>query len=94
MRSPRGIIGQASEADSEIAHEILEKIEDVAERVTPKRVVFASIMALLIGMASLLAVVWISRTRTWTWRSSTCKQEGGTWFSPSWTTREAVPSRT
>ena len=59
MRSPRGIIGQASEADSEIAHEILDKIEDVAERVTPKRVVFASIMALLIGMASLLAVVWI-----------------------------------
>ena len=59
MRSPRGKIGQASEADSEIAHEILDKIEDVAERVTPKRVVFASIMALLIGMASLLAVVWI-----------------------------------
>ncbi len=59
MRSPRGIIGQASEADSEIAHEILDKIEDVAERVTPKRVVFASIMALLIGLASLLAVVWI-----------------------------------
>ena len=59
MRSPRDIIGQASEADSEIAHEILDKIEDVAERVTPKRVVLASIMALLIGMASLLAVVWI-----------------------------------
>ena len=59
MRSPRDIIGQASEADSEIAHEILDKIEDVADRVTPKRVVLASIMALLIGMASLLAVVWI-----------------------------------
>ena len=59
MRSPRDIIGQASEADSELAHEILDKIEDVAERVTPKRVVLASIMALLIGMASLLAVVWI-----------------------------------
>ena len=59
MRSPRGIIGQASEADSETAHEILHRIEDVAERVTPKRVVFASIMALLIGLASLLAVVWI-----------------------------------
>ena len=59
MRSPRGIIGQASDADSEIAHEILDKIEDVAERVTPRRVVFASIMAFLIGMTSLLAVVWI-----------------------------------
>ena len=59
VRSPRDIIGQASEADSEIAHEILDKIEDVAERVTSKRVVLASIMALLIGMASLLAVVWI-----------------------------------
>ena len=58
MRDPREIVGQASEADSEIAHEILDKIEDVAERVTPKRGVFASIMALLIGMASLLAVVW------------------------------------
>ena len=59
MKSPREIIGQASEADSEIAHEILERIEEVADRVTPRRVVFASIMALLIGMASLLAVVWI-----------------------------------
>ncbi len=59
MRSPRGIVGKPSEADSEMAHEILEKIEDVAERVTPKRVVFASIIALLIGIASLLAVVWI-----------------------------------
>ena len=59
MRSPRAVIGQASDADSEIAHEILDKIEDVAERVTPRRVVFASIMAFLIGMTSLLAVVWI-----------------------------------
>ncbi len=57
MRSPREIVGQASEADSEIAHEILDKIEDVAERVTPKRVVFASIMDLLNGKASLRAVV-------------------------------------
>ena len=59
MRSPRGIIGQASEADSETAHEILHRIEDVVEGVTPRRVVFASTMALLMGMASLLAVVWI-----------------------------------
>ena len=59
MGSRRDIIGQASDADSEMAHEILEKIEDVAEVITPRRVVFASIMALLIAMASVLCIVWV-----------------------------------
>ena len=59
MGSRRDIIGQASDADSEMAHEILEKIEDVAEEITPRRVVFASIMALLIAMASVLCIVWV-----------------------------------
>jgi len=59
MRSPGEILGRASEADSEVAHVILEKLEDVTDVITTKRVVFASIMALLITLASLFSLVWI-----------------------------------
>ncbi len=59
MKSPRGILGKASEADSEAAHVILEKIEDVTDVITPKRVVFASIMALLIVLASIFSIIWV-----------------------------------
>ena len=45
MKEPGGILGQASEADEDVAHDILERLEDVTYSITPKRVVFASIMA-------------------------------------------------
>ncbi len=59
MRSPSGIIGKATEADSDKAHEILEKLEDASEIITPRRVVFASFMALLIAIASIFCIIWV-----------------------------------
>ena len=48
-----------SDAYSEKAHVILEKLGDVAEEVTPTRVIFASLVALFLSLASILAVIWI-----------------------------------
>ena len=59
MKEPGGILGQASEADEDAAHDILERLEDVSYSITPKRVVFASIMALLIALASIFAIIWV-----------------------------------
>jgi len=59
MKSPGGLLGRASEEDSEFAHVILEKLEDVTDSITTKRVVFASIMALLISLASLFSLIWV-----------------------------------
>jgi hypothetical protein len=59
MRGSGGILGQASEADEDAAHEILGVLEDVTESITPKRVVFASIMALLIVLASIFSLIWV-----------------------------------
>mgnify|MGYP001156770986 FL=1 len=59
MKVSGGILGQASEADEDVAHDILERLEDVTYSITPKRVVFASIMALLIGLASIFTIIWV-----------------------------------
>ena len=59
MKRPGGILGRASEAEEDLAHEILERIEDVTYEITPKRVVFASIMALLIALASIFSLIWV-----------------------------------
>jgi|TARA_B100001996_G_scaffold173499_1_gene132413 hypothetical protein len=59
MKGPGGILGQASEADEDLAHDILERLEDVTESITTKRVVFASIMALLIVLASIFSLIWV-----------------------------------
>ena len=59
MKRPGGILGGASEAEEDLAHEILERIEDVTYEITPKRVVFASIMALLIALASIFSLIWV-----------------------------------
>mgnify|MGYP003303560777 CR=1 FL=1 len=48
-----------SESDSEKAHVILEKLGDVAEEVTTPRDNFASLVALFLSIASILAVIWI-----------------------------------
>jgi len=59
MNKPGGILGKATEADSDVAHEILERLEDVSDSITPRRVVFASIMALLIALASIFSLIWV-----------------------------------
>ena len=59
MRGSGGILGQASETDEDVAHEILGVLEDVTDSITPKRVVFASIMALLIVLASIFSLIWV-----------------------------------
>ena len=59
MKEPGGILGRASEADEDVAHDILGRLEDVTYSITPKRVVFASIMALLIGLASIFTIIWV-----------------------------------
>jgi hypothetical protein len=59
MKKPGGILGKASEEESEVAHEILERLEEATYAITPKRVVFASIMALLIALASIFCVIWV-----------------------------------
>ena len=59
MKRPSGILGRASEAEEDLAHEILERIEEVTYEITPKRVVFASIMALLIALASIFSLIWV-----------------------------------
>ncbi|MBI88363.1 MAG: hypothetical protein CMB67_04995 [Euryarchaeota archaeon] len=59
MVSPRGIIARSTEEDSETAHVILEKLGDVSEVITPSRVLFASITAMIISLASIIAVAWI-----------------------------------
>ena len=45
--------------DEEIAHDVLVRIEETVDLVSPTRVIFASIAALLILTASLVALVWI-----------------------------------
>ena len=35
MKEPGGILGQASEADEDVAHDILERLEDVTYSITP-----------------------------------------------------------
>ena len=53
--------GQSEEdADTLLAHEVLDKIEDSAKKhVSPTRVVFASIAILLMLAASLFVVAWV-----------------------------------
>ena len=53
--------GQSEEdADTLLAHEVLDKIEDSAKKhVSPTRVVFASIAVLLMLAASLFVVDWV-----------------------------------
>ncbi len=53
--------GQSEEdADTLLAHEVLDKIEDSAKKhVSPTRVVFASIAVLLMLAASLFVVAWV-----------------------------------
>ena len=53
--------GQSEEdADTLLAHEVLDKIEDSANKhVSPTRVVFASIAVLLMLAASLFVVAWV-----------------------------------
>ncbi len=59
MKGPSRILGQASEADEDTAYDILERLEEVADSITPKRVVFASIMVLLIALASIFSIIWV-----------------------------------
>ncbi|MCH1592081.1 MAG: hypothetical protein L7R66_03710 [Candidatus Thalassarchaeaceae archaeon] len=59
MKIPGGILGKSSEADSETAHVILEKLGDVSDIVTTRRVIFASIVALLIALASVFSLIWV-----------------------------------
>ena len=59
MAEEGGLRATVSESDSEKAHVILEKLGDVAEEVTPTRVIFASLVALFLSLASILAVIWI-----------------------------------
>jgi len=48
------------DADTELAHEVLDRIENSAKRyVSPTRVVFASIAVLLLMAASLFIVAWV-----------------------------------
>ena len=39
--------------------QILERLEDVSYSITPKRVVFASVMVLLIALASIFSIIWV-----------------------------------
>ena len=59
MGNERGQLARISESDSEKAQVIIEKLGDIAEEVTPRRVVFASLVALIISLASLFALVWV-----------------------------------
>ena len=59
MKGPGGILGQSTEADEDVAHDILDRLEDVTDAITTKRVVFASIMVLLIVLASLFSFIWV-----------------------------------
>ncbi|MBR80045.1 MAG: hypothetical protein CMA88_04605 [Euryarchaeota archaeon] len=59
MTDKGGLLAKATDSDSETAHVILEKLGDVADVVTPSRVVFASLVALIITLASLFALVWV-----------------------------------
>ena len=59
MSRSRGLLGKVTERDSGTAHVILEKLGDASQVVTPRRVVFASISALLIALASLFTLIWV-----------------------------------
>lgn len=59
MKASSQILGKASASDSEVAHVILERLEDASEAITPKRVVFASVMVLLIAIASIFSIIWV-----------------------------------
>ena len=59
MAEDGGLSAIVSESDSEKAHVILERLGGVAEEVTPTRVIFASLVALFLSLASILAVIWI-----------------------------------
>ena len=59
MSDNDGFLAKATEIDSETAHVILEKLGDVTDVVTPTRVVFASIMALILTLSSLFALIWV-----------------------------------
>lgn len=51
---------EVSDADTELAHEVLERIEDSARKnISPTRVVFASIAVLLMLVASLFVIAWV-----------------------------------
>ena len=48
------------ETDAEIAHELLERIEDEARKhISPTRVIFASVAVMLLLAASLFVLTWI-----------------------------------
>ena len=48
------------EADTQIAHEVLERIEDEARRhISPTRVIFASMTVILLLIATLFVLTWI-----------------------------------
>ena len=59
MSRSRGLLGRVTERDSGTAHVILEKLGDASQVVTPRRVIFASISALLIALASLFTLIWV-----------------------------------
>ena len=51
---------EAEEADTEMAHEVLESIEEGATRlISPTRVIFASLTVVLLLSASLFVLTWI-----------------------------------
>ncbi len=51
---------KTSDADADLAHEVLEKIEDSARNhISPTRVIFASIAVLLMLVATLFVVAWV-----------------------------------
>ena len=53
MAEQGGVSAIVSESDSEKAHVMLEKLGDVAEEVTTTRVIFASLVALFLSIASI-----------------------------------------
>lgn len=56
----RGQKGEEADADAELAHKVLDRIEDSARKhISPTRVVFASIAVLLMLTASLFVVAWV-----------------------------------
>ena len=56
----RGQKEEEVDADTELAHKVLDRIEDSARRhISPTRVVFASIAVLLMMAASLFVVAWV-----------------------------------
>ena len=58
MDSSGGLLAKVDD-DSETAHVILERLEDASKAITPTRVVFASIMALMISLSTMFAVIWV-----------------------------------